>query len=117
MEKVGKLDYQLALSLPNVLGKVHDVFYISQLKRYVAASSHVLDPEPLELDESFTYEEQPIQILDRKVRSARRKDVEMVKVLWSNHRSQEATWETEASIREKYPHLFSQVSELRVVTF
>ena len=111
VEKVGKLAYRLAL--PNALGKVHDVFHISQLKRYVAASSHVLDPEPLELDESLTYEEQPVRILDKKVRSTRRRDITMVKVLRSNHRSQEATWETEDSMREQYPHLFSRVSKLR----
>ncbi|XP_057540619.1 uncharacterized protein LOC130818465 [Amaranthus tricolor] len=89
VEKVGKLAYRLAL--PNALGKVHDVFHISQLKRYVVASSHVLDSEALELDESLTYEEQPVRILDKKVRSTRRNDITMVMVLWSNHRSQEAT--------------------------
>ncbi|XP_057529831.1 uncharacterized protein LOC130808371 [Amaranthus tricolor] len=89
MEKVGKLAYRLAL--PNALVKVHDVFHISQLKRYVAASSHVLDSEALELDESLTYEDQPVRILDKKVPSTRRKDITMVKVLWSNHCSQEAT--------------------------
>ena len=71
----------------------------------------------MELDESLAYEEQPVQILDRKILSTRRKDVKMVKVLWSNHRSQEATWKTEASMREKYPHLFSQVSKLRERNF
>ncbi|XP_057526408.1 uncharacterized protein LOC130805641 [Amaranthus tricolor] len=79
VEKLGKLAYRLAL--PNAL-------------------------EPLELDESLTYEEQPVRILDKKVRSTRRRDITMVKVLWSNHRSQEATWETEDSMREQYPHLF-----------
>ena len=52
VERIRKLAYRLAL--PNVMGKVHDVFHISQLKRYVAASSHVLDPEQLKLDESLT---------------------------------------------------------------
>ncbi|XP_057540689.1 uncharacterized protein LOC130818541 [Amaranthus tricolor] len=49
-----------------------------------------------------------VRILDKKVRSTRRKDITVVKVLWSNHRSQEATWETEDSMREQYHHLFSQ---------
>ncbi|XP_057518505.1 uncharacterized protein LOC130799432 [Amaranthus tricolor] len=93
VEKVGKLAYRLAL--PNAL-----------------AFSRVLDPEASELDESLTYEEQLVRILDKKVHSTRRKDITMVKVLWSNHRSQEATWETEHSMREQYPHFFSQVSKL-----
>ncbi|XP_057543885.1 uncharacterized protein LOC130823278 [Amaranthus tricolor] len=105
-EKVGKVAYRLAL--PNELGKVHDVFHISQLKRYVSDKSHVLDPEPLDLDENLSYEEKPIKILDSKVRSTRKKDIKMVKVLWANQRKQETTWETEDSMREKYPHLFPE---------
>ncbi|XP_057543400.1 uncharacterized protein LOC130821629 [Amaranthus tricolor] len=106
-EKVGKVAYRL--ELPNELGKVHDVFHISQLKRYVPDKSHVLDPEPLDLDENLSYEEKPIKILDSKVRSTRRKDIKMVKILWANQRTQEATWEIEDSIREKYPHLFPEL--------
>ncbi|XP_057540678.1 uncharacterized protein LOC130818528 [Amaranthus tricolor] len=105
-EKVGKVAYRLAL--PNELGKVHDVFHISQLQRYIPDKSHVLDPEPLDLDENLSYEEKPIKIIDSKVRSTRRKDIKMVKVLWANQRTQEATWETEVSMREKYPHLFAK---------
>ncbi|XP_057517998.1 uncharacterized protein LOC130798919 [Amaranthus tricolor] len=105
-EKVEKVAYRLVL--PNELGKVHDMFHISQLKRYVSDKSHVLDPEPLDLDENLSYKENPIKILDSKVRSTRKKDIKMVKVLWANQRTQEATWETEDSMREKYPHLFPE---------
>ena len=58
--------------------------------------------QPLELDESLSYKEQPVRILNKKVCGTRRKDITMVKVLRSNHRSQEATWEMEDSMREKY---------------
>ncbi|XP_057518022.1 uncharacterized protein LOC130798943 [Amaranthus tricolor] len=111
LERVGKVAYRLAL--PNSLEKVHDVFHMSQLKRYHAATTHVLDPEPLELDASLSYPEQPVRILDKKVRSTRRKDIPMVKVLWSNHEREAATWETEESMREKYPHLFQMVQRLK----
>ncbi|XP_057529833.1 uncharacterized protein LOC130808374 [Amaranthus tricolor] len=110
-ERVGKVAYRLAL--PNSLEKVHDVFHVSQLKRYHAAASHVLDPKPLDLDTSLSYSEKPVRILDTKVRSTRRKDISMVKVLWSNHKHEAATWETEDFMRAKYPHLF-QALELYV---
>ena len=32
--------------------------------------------------------------------------VKLVKVLWSNHSIQEATWELEEEMREKHPQLF-----------
>ncbi|XP_057543907.1 uncharacterized protein LOC130823304 [Amaranthus tricolor] len=113
IEKVGKVAYRLAL--PNELGKVHNVFHISQLKRYVFDKSHVLDPEPLDLDENLSYEEKPIKILDSKVHSTRRKGIKMVKVLWPNKRTQEATWETEDSMREKYLTFFLRFVSYGVV--
>ncbi|XP_074291906.1 uncharacterized protein LOC141618724 [Silene latifolia] len=47
------------------------------------------------------------EILDRKVRKTRNSEIALVKVLWSNHNVEEATWEAEAEIKEKYPHLFA----------
>ncbi|XP_074266238.1 uncharacterized protein LOC141588708 [Silene latifolia] len=45
--------------------------------------------------------------LRRKVRKTRNGETALVKVLWTNHNVEEATWETEASMRESYPHLFA----------
>lgn len=58
------------------------------------------------MDESLTYEERPIKILDSKTRETRRKAVKLVKVLWSNHQVEGATWEVEDEMRNKYPELF-----------
>ncbi|CAH9089000.1 unnamed protein product [Cuscuta europaea] len=104
LERVGRVAYRLAL--PTELAKVHNIFHISQLKKYVRDESHILSPEVVELDESLTYEERPIQILDTKTRETRRKAVKMVKVLWSNHLAKNATWETEEDMRKRYPELF-----------
>ena len=70
-------------------------------------TSHVLEPENLEMDDSLAYEERPIQILDSKTRDTRRKSVKMIKVQWSNHSPEEATWELEDVMRERYPELFN----------
>ncbi|XP_021770666.1 uncharacterized protein LOC110734829 [Chenopodium quinoa] len=90
LQRIGKLAYRLAL--PMDLSKVHDVFHVSQLRRYIPDKSHVLQPETIELDQSLIYEERPIKILDSKVHSTRKKDVKIVKVLWSNQETEEATW-------------------------
>lgn len=107
LDRVGEVAYRLAL--PPSLVRVHNVFHVSQLRKYVSDPSHVIEAETIELDGSLNYEEIPIEILDRKVRKTRRSETVLVKVLWTNHTTEEATWEEENIIREKYPHLFDQV--------
>ncbi|XP_019190789.1 PREDICTED: uncharacterized protein LOC109185264 [Ipomoea nil] len=105
LERVGNLAYRLAL--PMELERVHNVFHVSQLKKYVHDPTHVLPPEVIPLDDDMTYEERPHKILDFKTRDTRRKSVKMVKVWWSHHGVEEATWELESTMRERYPELFS----------
>ncbi|XP_027088594.1 uncharacterized protein [Coffea arabica] len=69
--------------------------------------THILQPEDIELDESLTYEERAIRLLDRKVKDLRNKQIPLVKVLWKYHEVEEATWELEADMQEKYPELFA----------
>ncbi|XP_021762502.1 uncharacterized protein LOC110727243 [Chenopodium quinoa] len=107
-ERVDKVAYKLAL--PMEFEKMHDVFHVSQLKKYVPDSKHVLQPKSIQLDETLTYEERPMKILDYKVRSTRNKDVRIVKVLWSNQEYEDATWEAEDDMRKRYPELFNEVS-------
>lgn len=64
LEKVGEVAYRVAL--PPRLAGVHNVFHVSMLRKYVHSLSHVIDYEPLQIREDFSYEEIPIQILDSK---------------------------------------------------
>ncbi|XP_074265877.1 uncharacterized protein LOC141588329 [Silene latifolia] len=107
LNRVGEVAYRLAL--PPALDRVHNVFHVSQLRKYVSDPSHVIEPETVQLNESLTYEEVPKEILDHKVRSTRNGETRLVKVLWSHHNVEEATWEAEAAMRERYPQLFEQV--------
>ncbi|VFQ74610.1 unnamed protein product [Cuscuta campestris] len=65
------------------------------------------EPDTVTLDENLTYEEEPVEILAREIRQLRIKTIPLVKVLWRSHTVEEATWETEESMRTRYPHLFS----------
>ncbi|KAL0541480.1 hypothetical protein IC582_021525 [Cucumis melo] len=89
LERIGPVAYRLAL--PPSLTTVHDVFHVSMLRKYVPDPSHVVDYEPLEIDENLSYVEQPVEVLAREVKTLRNKEIPLVKVLWRNHRVEEAT--------------------------
>ena len=76
------------------------------LRKYVLDGTHVLSYEDLELEMDFSYEEQSIQILDRKDKVLRNKTIPLVKELWRNNTVEEETWELESAMRDQYPNLF-----------
>ena len=106
--RVGPVAYQLELPLD--LDRIHDVFHVSMLRRYHSDPTHIVPVTEIEVRSNLTFEEEPMQILDRDVKVLRRRSVPLVKVLWRNHGKEEATWETEEAIRQQYPQLFGQVN-------
>ncbi|XP_074320000.1 uncharacterized protein LOC141656835 [Silene latifolia] len=111
LDRVGEVAYRLPL--PPALDRVHNVFHVSQLRKYISDPSHVLEVEMIEHDDAITYVETPNEILDQKVMMTRHGKTILVKVLWSNHLVEEATWEAEENMKERYPHLFEQEALLR----
>ena len=104
-ERIGSCAYRL--SLPAELSRIHNVFHVSNLRKYIADPSHVLRASELEIQENLSYEEMPIKIVDRKEQVLRSKVIPWVKVIWKNHGVEEATWEGEEDMRIKYPYLFT----------
>ncbi|XP_075500063.1 uncharacterized protein LOC142538634 [Primulina tabacum] len=104
LEKIGDRAYRLAL--PPDLDRVHNVFHVSMLRKYLSNPPHVLRYDSLDLLPNLSYEEMPVQILDRKVKVLRNKEIGLVKVLWRNHVIEEATWEPEEEMKHRYPTLF-----------
>ena len=104
VERVGSVAYRLAL--PPELSKIHNVFHVSNLRKYVSDPSHVIQTEVVELNEGLTYPEEPVQILSREMKQLRSRVIPLVKVLWRNHNIEEATWEREDDMKRKYPQLF-----------
>ncbi|KAA0047116.1 reverse transcriptase [Cucumis melo var. makuwa] len=101
LERIGHVAYRLAL--PPSLSTVHDVFHVCMLRKYVLDPSHVVDYEPLEIDENLSYTEQPVEVLAREVKMLRNREIPLVKVLWRNHPVEEATWEREDDMRSPPP--------------
>ena len=64
----------------------------------------------LELQQDLSYKEYPIRILDQAERTTRRHNIKFLKVQWSHHSEDEATWEREDCLRDEYPALFPSTS-------
>ena len=66
LESIGPVAYRLAL--PSELAKLHDVFHVSMLRRYCSDPSHILPVQDIQVQEDFTFDEEPKAILDREIR-------------------------------------------------
>ena len=105
LKRVGEVAYES--SLPPELASVHLAIHVSLLKKCLGDPASILPIEGLGVGEDLSYEEVPVEILDRQVKRLRNKEIATVKVLWRNHLVEGATWEAEADMRSRYPHLFN----------
>ena len=94
------------LALPPQLSHVHNVFHVSLLRGYNYHPLHIVNYPISDIREDLSYEEVPEAILDRQERIMRRKTIPFVKILWKNHKIEEATWEREDDMKIQYPELF-----------
>ena len=64
--RVCEVAYRLVF--PPKLSRIHPVFHVSMLRKYISDPSHVLQPQTVELSEDLTYLEYPVAIMDRQIR-------------------------------------------------
>ena len=105
LKRIGTFAYQIALPPP--LLNLHNVFHVSQLRKYNFDPSRLLEPESVQLREDLTFDLPPMRIIDRKVKQLRSKFVPLIKVAWGKGNLEERTWELESKIRRDHPDLFS----------
>ncbi|WVZ70514.1 hypothetical protein U9M48_019175 [Paspalum notatum var. saurae] len=105
VERKGEVAYKLEL-LSNLSG-IHNVFHVSQLKKYLRVSEEQAPLEGLDVQEDLTYTEHPVKILETSERVTRNRRIKMCRVQWKHHSEDEATWEKEEELRATYPGLFA----------
>ncbi|XP_050915919.1 uncharacterized protein LOC127131018 [Lathyrus oleraceus] len=70
-QKIGVVVYHVAL--PPSLSNLHDVFHVSQLRKYIHDSYHVIQMGDVQVQDNLTVEVSPIRIKDREVNQLRGK--------------------------------------------
>ncbi|KAI3786635.1 hypothetical protein L1987_40459 [Smallanthus sonchifolius] len=78
IKRIGPVAYQL--DLPERLSGVHNVFHISNLKKCLADESLAVPLEELHVDEQLRFIEEPVEIMDREVKSLKHSKIPIVRV-------------------------------------
>ena len=101
LEHIRPVAYRLAL--PPSLARLHNLFHVFQLRKCLFDLDVVIEMSQLEVQPNHTMPKQLVKILDHAEKVLRHKTISIVKVLSSGQARYEATWETEDSMRRRYP--------------
>ncbi|GJV44103.1 hypothetical protein Tco_1428639 [Tanacetum coccineum] len=104
LERIGPVAYRLRL--PEELSGVHDTFHVSNLKKCLADASLHVPLNEIKVDKTLRFIKEPVEILDREIKSLKRSKISLVKVRWDSKRGLEFTWERKDYMKSKYPQLF-----------
>ena len=89
LARVGPVAYQLTLS-PNL--RIHNVFHVSILKKYVHDTTHVIDWNVIQVELEGDFSVEPYCILEKRDISLQNYSIGQVKVQWKHLGPDEATW-------------------------
>eukprot|EP00253_Pinus_taeda_P019091 PITA_19091 len=103
LARIGPVAYQLAL--PSHL-RVHNVFHVSVLKKYVYDPKHVILWQDIQVEPEGEILVEPLNILDRREVMLRKRAITQVKVQWQHFGPDEATSEDVELMKKAYPELF-----------
>nr|GFA64294.1 putative reverse transcriptase domain-containing protein [Tanacetum cinerariifolium] len=108
LERVGDVAYKLDLT--EELSRVHNTFYVSNLKKCHADEPLAVPLDGLHVDDKLHFVEEPVEIMDREVKRLKQSRIPLVKVRWNSKQGPEFTWQCEDQFRKKYPHLFTKTA-------
>nr|GEV89857.1 putative reverse transcriptase domain-containing protein [Tanacetum cinerariifolium] len=111
LARVGPVAY--TLEFPEELKGIHSTFHVSNLKKCLAKGDVVIPLDEIQLDDKLHIIEEPVQVVDRKVKRLTQSRMPIVKVRWNSQIGPEYTWECKDQIKKNYPHLFTSKDEAK----
>jgi len=73
LRKIGPVAYQI--SLPPILSNLHNVFHVSQIRKYVSDPSHIIMPDTIQLKDNLTFETMLVHIIGKRIKQLRGKQI------------------------------------------
>ncbi|XP_068503935.1 uncharacterized protein [Phaseolus vulgaris] len=73
LRRIGPVAYEIALPPP--LANIHNIFHVSQLRKYVPDPSHILESDSIQEKENLSFEVKPIRIIDSQVKRLRGRSI------------------------------------------
>ncbi|GKB46954.1 hypothetical protein Tco_0897707, partial [Tanacetum coccineum] len=99
LKRIGLVAYRLRL--PEELNSVHETFYVSNLKKYLADANLHVPLDEIKVDKTLCFIEEPIEIMDPKIKKLKCRKIVLVKVRWNSKRGLKFTWGHEDQMRIK----------------
>ncbi|GJY26648.1 putative reverse transcriptase domain-containing protein, partial [Tanacetum coccineum] len=90
LERIDPVAYRLRL--PEELSNVHDTFHVSNLNKCLADANLHVPLDKSKIDKTFHFVEEPVEIMDREVRSLKCSKISLMKVHWNAKRGPDFTW-------------------------
>ena len=100
LKRIGKVAYELKLPED---WKIHNVFHVGLLRKYVSDPNHILPDLPKAAPEGELLAE-PEKILKIENQNLRNKTFRRFYVKWKDYPEEEASWEREVDFRKDYPN-------------
>nr|GEU88210.1 retrotransposon protein, putative, Ty3-gypsy subclass [Tanacetum cinerariifolium] len=93
LAKVGTVAYKL--ELPQRLSRVHNTFYVSNIKKCLSDEPLAISLDEIHIDDKLCFDEVPVDIMDHKVKQLKCSRIPIIKARWNSRRGPEFTWERE----------------------
>ncbi|GJX55831.1 hypothetical protein Tco_0285728 [Tanacetum coccineum] len=84
LEMIDPVAYRLRL--PEELSSVHDTFHMSNLKKCLTDANLHVPLDEIKIDKTLRFVEEPVEIMDRGVKSLKHSKIPIVKIRWNSKR-------------------------------
>ncbi|GJX50365.1 hypothetical protein Tco_0277210 [Tanacetum coccineum] len=99
------------------MSEVHDTFHVSNLKKCLADGNLRVPIDEIKIDKTLHFVEEPVEIMDREVKTLKHSKIPIVKVRWNSKRGPEFTWEREDHMKARFGETLLWLDKPKVLQF